>query len=175
MEFRSYCREIIHGTQVRLPEEIEGVVICTNINLNEANLNAYGIELVPHKNLSDKILNFAEKLPSGKVPLRYKLKNTGVVRKILLECSKNSKLHSLAAKLVDCETKKFPLSINDEPIKNCHLALVKEKVIDLKAKKLHSDFIYGHDFSNDASELRRILRDSSQQLFGKINFFRKYP
>ncbi len=39
--FRSYCREIIYGSQVRLPEEIEDVVICTNINLNEANLNAY--------------------------------------------------------------------------------------------------------------------------------------
>jgi hypothetical protein len=156
--FRSYCREIIHGSEGRLPEEIEDVVICTNINFNESNLNAYGIELVPHKNLSDKILNF-EKLPSGKIPLRYKLKNTGVVRKILLECSKKSKLHSLAAKLVDCETKKFPLSINDEPIKNCHLALVKEKVIDLKTSRLHSDFIYGRDLSSDASELRSFLRD----------------
>jgi hypothetical protein len=93
----------------------------------------------------------------------------------LLESSRKSKLYSLPDKLIECETKKFPLSINDEPIKNCHLALVKEKVIDLKAKKLHSDFIYGHDLSSDASELRRILRDSSQQLFGKINFFRKYP
>jgi hypothetical protein len=93
----------------------------------------------------------------------------------LLESSRKSKLYSLPEKLIDCETKKFPLLINDEPIKNCHLALVKEKVIDLKAKKLHSDFIYGHDLSSDASELRRILRDSSQQLFGKINFFRKYP
>ena len=89
----------------------------------KANLNAYGIELVPHENLSDKILNF-EKLPSGKTPLRYKLENTGVVRKILLESSRKSKLYSLAEKLIDCETKKFPLSINDEPIKNCHLALV---------------------------------------------------
>ncbi len=93
----------------------------------------------------------------------------------MLESSKKSKLYSLAEKLIDCETKKFPLSVNDEPIKNCHLALVKEKVIDLKAKKLHSDFIYRHDLSSDASELRGILRDSSQQLFGKINFFRKYP
>jgi hypothetical protein len=89
----------------------------------KANLNAYGIELVPHENLSDKILNF-EKLPSETL-LRYKLKNTGVVvRKILLESSIKSKLNSLAEKLIDCETKKFPLSINDEPIKNCHLALV---------------------------------------------------
>ena len=39
------------------------------------------------------------------------------------------------------------------------MALVKEKVIDLKTKKLHSDFLYGHDLSSDASELRRILRD----------------
>ena len=74
---RSYCREIIHGSQVRLSKEIEDKVICTNINLNEANLNDYGIELVTsHENLSNKILNF-ENLPSGKTPLRYKLKNTG--------------------------------------------------------------------------------------------------
>jgi hypothetical protein len=66
----------------------------------------------------------------------------------LLESSRKSKLYSLPEKLIDCETKKFPLLINDEPIKNCHLALVKEKVIDLKAKKLHSDFIYGHDLSS---------------------------
>ena len=58
-------------SQVHLPEELEDIVICTNINLNEANLIAYGIELVTsHENLSDKILNL-EQLPSGKTPLRY--------------------------------------------------------------------------------------------------------
>jgi hypothetical protein len=58
-------------SQVHLPEELEDIVICTNINLNEANLIAYGIELVTsHENLSDKILNF-EQLPSGKTPLCY--------------------------------------------------------------------------------------------------------
>jgi hypothetical protein len=101
-----YCREIIHGSQVRLPEEIEDVVICTNINLNEADLNAFGIELLPHENMP-KILNF-EKMPSRETPLRYKLKNTGIVRKILLESSRKSKLYSLAEKLIDCETKKVP-------------------------------------------------------------------
>jgi hypothetical protein len=122
---RSYCREIIHGSQVRLSKEIEDKVICTNINLNEANLNDYGIELVTsHENLSNKILNF-ENLPSGKTPLRCKLKTRE--RKVLLEFSRKSKLYSLAEKLIDCKTKKFPLSMNDESIKNCHLALVKEK------------------------------------------------
>lgn len=158
--FRSYCREILRGSERRLPEEIDDVVICTNINFNEANLKAYGIELVAHNNFSDKILSF-EKLPSGKVPLRYKLKNTSVVLKILTESSKKTKLYSLAEKLIDCETKRLPLSLNDDLIKNCHLALVKEKVIDLPTKRLHSDFIYGNDLSIDASELRRILRDFS--------------
>jgi hypothetical protein len=62
--FRSYCREIIHGSQVRLPEEIEDVVICININLNEANLNAYGIELVPNENLLD-IVRILKKIQSS--------------------------------------------------------------------------------------------------------------
>ena len=162
--FRSYCQDIINGSKGRRPEEIDDVVICTNINFNEANLNVYGIELVPHNNLTDKILSF-EKLPSGKTPLRYKLKNTGAVRKILFECSKNIKLHSLAEKLVDCESKKLPLSLNHELIKNCHSALIKERIIDLKTKRLHSDFIYGHDLSIDASDLRRILRDFTYKKF----------
>ena len=101
---RSYCREIIHGSQVRLPYKH---YVCTddnvfdlfrinvwNINLNEANLNAYGIELVTsHEDLSDNILNF-EQLPSGKTPLRYTNWKTRE-RKILLESSRKSKLYSL--------------------------------------------------------------------------------
>ena len=90
---------------------------------------------MPHNDLTDKILSF-EKLPSGKTPLRYKLKNTGVVRKILLECSKKSKLYSLSEKLIDCETKKLRLSLNDELIKNCHSALIKEKVIEFDNKEI---------------------------------------
>ncbi len=160
--YRSSCREILNGSEGRRPEEIDDVIICTNINFNETNLNAYGIELVPHNHPSDKILSF-EKLPGGKVPVRYKLKNTEVLRKTLNESSKKSKLYSLAKKLIDCETKNICLSLTHELIKNCHLALVKEKVIDLATKRLHSDFIYGKNLSNGANELRRILRDFSMR------------
>ncbi|EFX90190.1 hypothetical protein DAPPUDRAFT_310045 [Daphnia pulex] len=34
--YRSYCREILNGSEGRRPEEIDDVIICTNINFNEA-------------------------------------------------------------------------------------------------------------------------------------------
>ena len=145
--FRSYCKQILIG------EDVQDLVICTNIGLHTADLKKYGIELVP-LNSPEQILTF-DKLP-GKTSARYKLKLGYRLRQLMYE---RSETYSLAQKLRKYASIRKVLSLRIEEVKNYHVALVVERVIDLKTKKFHQDFVNGDNLSTGAAQLRQIVSD----------------
>jgi hypothetical protein len=160
--FRSY-REII-----RRGDKIDTCIICTNIDFEKKeSLKRNGIE-VKEVQLTDKILQFA-KLSDDKNPTRCKLDISKEKSDILKE-ETTSKI--LAEILLDSndgnETKK--LCKKSEVIRNYHIALIKENVIDLKTKKLHEDFIKRPGgLTEGAKELRINLLRQLDENIEKLN------
>ncbi|EFX87117.1 hypothetical protein DAPPUDRAFT_97395 [Daphnia pulex] len=157
--FRSY-REII-----RRGDEIDSCIICTNIDFgNKESLKEKGIE-VKEVQLTDKILQFA-KLSDEKNPTRYKLN----ISKEKFEILKEETTSKILAKMLwdfsdGNETKHTTkkLETENESVRNYHIALIKEKVIDLETKKFHEDFINQPDeLTEGAKELRKYLLQFSE-------------
>jgi hypothetical protein len=149
--FRSYCEITRRG------DKIDSCIICTNIDFaNKRSLWKDGIE-VKEVQLSDPILKF-EKLSDDKIPRRYKIEIHDEYLFYMFKEETTSKL--LANKLWDSRNRKINLNSKSESIRNYHMALVEENVIDLKTNTFHIDFISGcNELSEGAKELRQnILR-----------------
>ena len=133
--FRSYWRITERG------EDIHDCIICTTLDFDADNLlKKAGIELVPITDDED-ILTFA-KQPNKSSPTRYRLKITDELRQQFLS-DWPSDVHSLVTNLRDCAIKKTVVTHQPEIYRLYHVALIKEKVIDLKKNAFHSDFVEG--------------------------------
>ncbi len=149
--FHSYCKMTRRG------DKIESCIICTNIDFaNKRSLWKDGIE-VKEVQLSDPILKF-EKLSDDKTPRRYKIEIHDEYLFYVFKEEATSKL--LANKLWDSRNRKINLNSKSESIRNYHMALVEENVMNLKTNTFHIDFISGcNELSEGAKELRQnILR-----------------
>ena len=146
--FRSYCKII-----KRADEDIEDLVVCTDTGFNNADLKKYGIELVALSSPED-ILTF-EKLP-GKLPARYKVKLGYQLRQLMYQWSENI---SLVQKLRKYASNRRVLTLSTKELKNYHVALVVENVIDLKTNMFHQDFANGDNLSTGAAQLRQIVSE----------------
>ncbi|EFX87242.1 hypothetical protein DAPPUDRAFT_307146 [Daphnia pulex] len=149
--FRSYCRDIIKGTEGIPLENIEDCIICTNIGFDsDGELRKSGIELIRLEDY-DQILTF-DKMPSNnKTPSRYKLRKTDQLRKIMTGWSE---VHLLAKTLLKNVTEGKQLALSSPIFKSYHVALVDENVIDKKEGKLCASFMKG-----DKSRFREILSE----------------
>ena len=154
--FRSYIRDIIQGPKRCLEENVHDCIICTNIGFdNEDNLRKEGIELIRLDD-DDKILSF-----DNEVSARYKLEKTVQL------CQKFagwSEIHLLAKTLLDYVYDNNKLTLNCVIFKSYHLALVKEKVINLEQTEqptfgLNKDFLDGTNLTGNVKEFRQILFD----------------
>ncbi|XP_046457768.1 uncharacterized protein LOC124204693 [Daphnia pulex] len=145
--FRSYCEITRRG------DKIGSCIICTNIDFeNKESLKEKGIE-VKEVQLNDKILQFA-KISDGKTPTRCKIEIKNKEKSDILKEETTSKI---LAKML-WETKDINLNPTSELIRNYHIALVNENVIDPKTKKFREDFINGPDgLTEGAKELRKNL------------------
>ncbi len=111
-------------------------IICTNVGFeNELKLNERGIELL-RLGGNDEILTF-HKVSDAKLPTRYKLKKTKVLR---WEMAQWSTLHLLAKTLLEKVNHQKVLDLKSIIIKSYHVALVEENVIDKENKKLCSTY-----------------------------------
>ncbi|EFX78217.1 hypothetical protein DAPPUDRAFT_320752 [Daphnia pulex] len=155
--FRSY-REI-----TRRGDEIDSCIICTNIDFeNKEILEKNGIE-IKKVQLTDPILQFA-KLSDDKTPTRYKLeiKSNSLISKIL---KKETTSKILAKLLWGTKAQNIKLNPKSELIRNYHIALVNENVIDPKTKKFHEYFINRPDgLTEGAKELRKNLLQLSENV-----------
>ena len=157
--FRSYCKIIARG------EDVYDCIICTNINFNVTDLERNAIEMVAIDE-QDDILFFGSNLPNGKTPARYRLKITDELRE---KMRKSSNIENLAENLRNCGTfnrqdsSKGTRDLRNEAFESYHVALVKEKVIDLKTKRFHNDFIVNAEgLSDGASQLRELFSTSAE-------------
>ncbi|XP_046644473.1 uncharacterized protein LOC124329458 [Daphnia pulicaria] len=155
--FRSY-REI-----TRRGDEIDSCIICTNIDFaNKEILKGNGIEV--NEVLTDSILKF-EKLSDGKNPTRYKIEIKNEGQKNILKEETTSKILAEILWELNDGTESKVLCTNHETMRNYHIALIKENVINPETKKFHEDFINRHDgLSEGAKELRKYLLQFSKNV-----------
>ena len=148
--FRSYRNEIAGRGR-----NIQDCILCTNIGFDEADLIRNGFEF-KRLETPDRILTFQPIKGSKQQPLRYQLKRTTTLDKLLHE---SSDLHHLANKL--CEygrNKKKKLCLTVDVFKSYHVALVQDTVIDIASGKFHLDFINGeNNLKPSACNFRKIL------------------
>jgi hypothetical protein len=114
--------------------------------------------------LIDPILKFA-KLSDGKTPTRYKLEISKEKSDILKEETTSKIVAKILWGKPKTATEKIYRSTKSEVIRNYHIALIKENVINPETKKFHDDFINRHDgLSEGAKELRKHLLQFSQKV-----------
>jgi hypothetical protein len=155
--FRSYREITSRG------DKIDSCIICTNIDFTDKkSLQENGIEIKAVQP-NDAILKFT-KLSDGKIPTRYKLDISKEKSDILKEETTSKIVAKMLWDFSDGnESKK--LETENESVRNYHIALIKEKVIDLETKKFHEDFINRPDeLTEGAKELRKYLLQLSENV-----------
>nr|CAH0106782.1 unnamed protein product [Daphnia galeata] len=160
--FRSYVEITRRG------DNIDSCIICTNIDfVSQKDLWDNGIK-VKEVQQNDPILKF-EKQSGGKTPKHYKIE---IIKKDLLDILKEeSDSKRLAQMLLDWINKKIKLNSKSELMRSYHMALVKEKVIDLTTKQFHVDFIEESDgLSEGAKELRQHFMEFNTNSWKKTTF-----
>ena len=77
----------------------------------------------------------------------------------------------LATVLCDCaNNRNRKLDQQDDKFKSCHAALVNEKVMDLRTKRFHNNFLNDIELSEEARELKNMIISRLLQSW-KFNFF----
>ncbi|XP_057373136.1 uncharacterized protein LOC130694018 [Daphnia carinata] len=160
--FRSFCimttrNEIIHdcilctNSDFHLKDAQEYDVWINNKNKKVVKLKN-GIELLKVNDEPEDILEFGPQQNT----CRYKLNFTQELRDKALNDWQNIQLLAKQLQVFAQNGKKIETRI--DVFKNYHVALINERVIDLKTKKFHEDFVNeAVSLSNGAKELRQIL------------------
>ncbi len=137
----------------RTGEDVKDCIICTNVGFDVNSLMNDGFQLVA-VNSPEDILTF-DNFSRGKKPACYKLKITEHLRqKVALRWSD---IYLLAEKLLEVAANETRERQFSEVLKRYHVALVSERVIDLRTKKFHEDFLGSVNLSLGATQLRQII------------------
>ena len=143
--FRSFLEMSRRG------DDIENCIVCTNADVDQNLVAAVQGDVTPEMLVFDEFVK-----ETGGKPTCYQLKDTTKLRDKL---KGHSIAHVLAEKLLDCVTNNKPLNAEDEKFHNYHMALIREKVINLDEGNFHQDFICQVQLSEGAKELRKALKN----------------
>ncbi|KAI9558814.1 hypothetical protein GHT06_015603 [Daphnia sinensis] len=146
-----YFRSYLHIR--RRGYDIHDCLIITNVGFDVNSLIKSDLRLVT-VNPSDDILTLGN--PSkGKKSACYRLQITPRLRQKL--AANWSDIHVLAETLVRYAQTNKPLALHVDVLKRNHVALINDRVIDWKTKKIHLDFLNDVNLSSDAKQLRQII------------------